>query len=292
MKIDVKRKSLIEFADDSVRKVGDSSLLAVEATKTARAGEIGTESGLFYVPRILDLDLDKGVLVLERLRGLVTLLRLAIDRDARLLELSARAGRALAVIHEQLVLPDKVRHELPAEWMAPDPSTPRPGSGRARLRTGLIGSSDKNVFIHGDFASVNVCLHEPSGRLVILDWSAAPIVGRTPTFGSRYFDILWFVACVFRSAPGLRFLDWNAEMIADVFLRDYSKQSSQDITDGVRNYLSKICRLQRKKVWFLAGRKTPLKAVAYICSQVFLYARFRRFLRNYLTPPMRLRKGE
>ncbi len=276
MKIDVKRRPLIEFAADSVRKVGDSSLLAVEATKTARAGEIGTESGLFYVPRILDLDLDKGVLVLERLRGLVTLLRLAIDRDARLLELSARAGRALAVIHEQLVLPDKVRHELPAEWMAPN----------------LIVGSDKNVFIHGDFASVNVCLHEPSGRLVILDWSAAPIVGRTPTFGSRYFDILWFVACVFRSAPGLRFLDWDAEMIADVFLRDYSKQSSQDITDGVRNYLSKICRLQRKKVWFLAGRKTSLKAVAYICSQVFLYARFRRFLRNYLTSPMRLRKGE
>jgi tRNA A-37 threonylcarbamoyl transferase component Bud32 len=276
MIIDVERKSLIEFVGDIVRKVGDSSLLAVEATKTARAGEIGTESGLFYTPRVLDLDLDKGVLVLERLSGLVTLLRLAIDRDARLLELSARAGRALAVVHEQLILPDKVKHQLPAEWMAPETNPP-------------ITSSDKNVFIHGDFASVNVCLHEPSGRLVILDWSAAPIVGRTPTFGSRYFDILWFVACVFRGAPGLRFLDWNAESIADVFLRGYANRSSQDINDAIGDYFPKIYRLQRKKVWFLAGRKLPLRASAYICAQVFLYARFQRFLRNYLAPPSLLR---
>jgi aminoglycoside/choline kinase family phosphotransferase len=265
MTVDVRRKSLIEFSADSVRKVGDASLLAVEATKTVRAGEIGEESGLFYVPRVLDFDRDKGVLELERLKGLVTLLRLAIDKDARLLELTGRAGRALAVVHEQLVLPDKIKHQLPPEWMALDSKD----------------GSDQNVFIHGDFASVNVCLHEPSGRLVILDWSAAPIVGRTPTFGSRYFDILWFVACVFRGAPGVRFLNWNAEMIADVFLRGYARRSSQDISHKFEDYLPKICRLQRQKIWFLAGRKSPAKAIAYIYSQVFLYTRFCRFLRNY-----------
>ena len=265
MTVDVKRKSSIEFAGEVVRKVGDASLLAVEATKTVRAGEIGRESGLFYVPRVLDFDRDKGVLELERLNGLETLLELAINKDARILELMNRAGRALAVIHEQLVLPDKIKYQLPPEWMAPDSN---------------IGS-DQNVFIHGDFASVNVCLHEASGRLVILDWSAAPILGRNPTFGSRYFDILWFVACVFRGAPGMRFLNWDAEGMADVFLRGYVKRSSQDISDGIKNYLPKICRLQRQKTWFLASRKSPLRAIAYIGSRVFLHVRLSRFLRNY-----------
>ena len=268
MTVDVRRKSLIEFSADSVRKVGDASLLAVEATKTALAGEIGKESGLFYAPRVLDFDRDKGVLELERLNGLVTLLQMAIDKDARLLESMDRAGRALAVIHEQLVLPDKIKYKLPSEWMASDLSSP-------------TADSDQNVFIHGDFASVNVCLHEASGRLVILDWSAAPIVGRTPTFGSRYFDILWFVACVFRGAPGMRFLSWDAKGMADVFLRGYTKRSSRNISNGLTNYLPKICRLQRQKIWFLAGRKSSFKAVAYLCSQVFLHARFCRFLRNY-----------
>jgi len=265
MTVDVQRKSLIEFSADSVRKVGDAPLLAVEATKTVRAGEIGRESGLFYVPSVLDFDRDKGVLEFERLKGLVTLLQLAINKDARVLELMNRAGRALAVIHEQLVLPDKIKYQLPPEWMAPD----------------LNNGTDQNVFIHGDFAIVNLCLHEASGRLVILDWSAAPIIGRTPTFGSRYFDILWFTSCVFRGAPGVRFLDWNAEGMVDVFLRGYAKRNPQDIYNRFKNYLPKICRLHRQKIWFLAGRKSPVKAAAYLCSQLFLCARFCRFLRNY-----------
>ena len=265
MIIDVQRKSLIEFSGNVVRKVGDASLLAVEATKTVRAGEIGRESGLFYVPQVLDFDRNKGVLELERLKGLVTLLRLAINKDARLLEITNRAGWALAVIHEQLVLPEKIKYHLPPGWIAPDSND----------------GHDRNVFIHGDFASVNVCLHEASGRLVILDWSAAPIVGRTPTFGSQYFDILWFVACIFRGAPGTRFTNWNAEMVADVFLKGYARKSLQDISSGFKNYLTKIYQLQRQKIWFLAGRKSLAKAAAYLCSQVFLYTRFCRFLRKY-----------
>jgi hypothetical protein len=265
MTVDILRKSTIEFAGEAVRKVGDASLLAVEATKTVRAAEIGRECGLFYVPRVLDFDRNKGVLELERLNGLETLLELAINKDARVLELMNRAGRALAVIHEQLTLPDKIKYPLPPDWMAQDSNS----------------GSDRNVFIHGDFASVNVCLHEASGRLVILDWSAAPIVGRNPTFGSRYFDLLWFVACVFRGAPGARFLNWDVEGMADVFLRGYAKCSSHDISDGIKNYLPKICRLQRQKVWFLASRKSLLRATAYIGTRIFLHVRLCRFLRNY-----------
>jgi len=250
----------MEFIGDIARKKASPSLLAIEATKTKLAGEIGKDSGLFYVPRVLNFDQDKGVLDFERLSGLVTLLQLAIDKDVRLLEFSEKAGRALQVIHKQLILPGRIKYALPEEWM---------------------DWPDKNVFIHGDFASINVCLHEPSGRLVILDWSAAPIVGRTPTFGSRYFDILWFVSCVFRSAPRVRFLSWDAEGIADAFLKGYLKHSSAQNLGRFKDYLTNICRLHRKKVRYLARKRSPLRAVAYICPQIVMYVRLCRFLRNY-----------
>jgi len=250
----------MEFIGDIARKKASPFLLAIEATKTKLAGEIGKDSGLFYVPKVLNFDQDRGVLDFERLSDLVTLLQLAIDKDARLLEFSEKAGQALAVIHDQLVLPDEMKHELKPEWM---------------------DQPDKNVFIHGDFACINVCLHQPTGQLVILDWSAAPVIGRTPTFGSRYFDILWFVSCAFRGAPGTRILTWNAEGIADAFLKGYVKHSSAQNLARFKDYLPNICRLHRKKVRYLAWQRSVLKAAAYICPQVLMYARLRKFLHNF-----------
>ncbi len=251
---------LTEYIGNIARKKGVGPLLAIEAAKTKLAHKIGQASGLFYVPKVLNLDEERGVLDFERLRGLSTLYQLAIDKDARSLELYEKAGQALAVVHERLVLPDEMKYELPSEWM---------------------NSSDENVFIHGDFACVNVCLHEPSGQLVILDWSAAPLIGRTPTFGSPYFDVLWFASCVFRGAPSKKVFSWNAEEMTDAFLRGYAKAASDKKLNRFSDYLPKICRLQRKMIWCLARRKYPLRAPVYIFSQMFMFIRFHRFLRKY-----------
>jgi len=250
----------MEFIGDIARKKANPSLSAIEAAKTELAVEIGKDSGLFYVPRLLNFDRDKGILDFERLHSLVTLLQLAINKDGRLLEYSEKAGMALAVIHEQLVLPDEMKHELPTEW---------------------IDSTGENVFIHGDFACINVCLNEPAGQLVILDWSAAPIIGRTPTFGSRYFDILWFISCAFRGAPGIRFLSWDAEGMADAFLKGYVKRSSAQNLNRFKDYLPKIYKLHRKKAWQLTRRRNPLRAAAYICPQMVMYSRLHKFLHSY-----------
>ena len=249
-----------EFIGDIARKRGAGPLLAVEAAKTKLAHKIGEVSGLFYVPKVLGFDADKGLLDFERLDGLVTLHQLALIKDVRSLELFEKAGRALAVVHEQLVLPDEMKYELPSEWM---------------------NCSDENVFIHGDFASVNVCLREQSGQLVILDWSAAPLMGRTPTFGSWHFDVLWFASCVFRGAPSKRVFSWNAEEVTDAFFRGYAKTTSEKKLGRLRAYLPAICRLQRRMIWCLAGRKYPLRAPVYMCSQVIMYARLYKFLRGY-----------
>ncbi len=250
----------MEFIGDIARKTGESSLLAVEAAKASRASEIGRDSGLFSVPKVVNFDAEAGVLEFERLSGLATLLDLAVRKDRRLPELLRKAGQALAVVHAELTLSEEMKHELPSEWM---------------------DSSDQNVFIHGDFACINVCFHEPSAELVILDWSAAPMVGRTPTFGSRYFDILLFVSSLFHGAPYRSVLNWDAKEMAGTFLRGYAKAAPQMKLNKLKDHSSKICRLQRQNIWHLSRQRRPLRAAGYMSCQMLMYARLCLFLRKH-----------
>lgn len=250
----------MEFDGDIARKTGSPSLLAVEALKTQRAGEIGKSSGLFYVPRIINFDAKTGVLEFERLKGLVTLLDLAIKKDLRLPGLLEKTGRALVAIHQQLVLPDEMKYELPPEWM---------------------DRAGENVFIHGDFACINVCFHEPSGQLVILDWSTAPVLDRTPTFGSRFFDILWFASSLFHGAPSKSVLSWDAEKMTSAFLTGCGINASSEGLNRFEAYVTKICRLHRKHVRQVAHRqRSRVRATAYILVQMYMYARLCLFLRK------------
>ncbi len=247
----------MELREDIFRKTADVRLLAVEAAKAAKALEIGKDSGLFCVPRVVKLDSEAGVLEFERLSGLVTLLDLAVRKDPRLPALLEKTGRALAVVHEKLILPEEMKCEMPPEWMGP---------------------SGDNVFIHGDFACINVCFHEPSGELVIVDWSTAPAVGRTPTFGSRYFDVLLFVSSLFHGAPWRRLLSWNSKEMARAFLRGYCSAAPQISLSKLRDYAPKIGRLQRKNVWQMARRRRTLQAIGYFSCQFLMRARLYLFL--------------
>ncbi|MFC1634616.1 hypothetical protein ACFL5Z_07210 [Planctomycetota bacterium] len=247
----------MQLLDDIVKKTGEPGLLAVEAEKASRTFEIGRDCGLFSVPRVVNLDAEAGVLEFERLNDLVTLLDLAVRKDHRLPGLLKMAGQALSMVHKKLVLPEEMKHELPPEWMAP---------------------AGQNVFIHGDFACINVCFHEPSDELALLDWSAAPLVGRTPTFGSRYFDVLMFVSSIFHGAPWREALSWNAKEMADTFLRGYGEAIT---LNGLKNYASQICRLQRKNIRLLAARRQSFGAAGFIGHQMLMNVRLRWFLHGY-----------
>ena len=58
---------MIELANDIVRKTGEPNILAVEAAKASRAFEIGRDSGLFFVPKVVSFDAEADVLEFERL---------------------------------------------------------------------------------------------------------------------------------------------------------------------------------------------------------------------------------
>ncbi len=190
----------MELLENLARKVGPPSVLRVEVEKSRRAGQIGEDSGLFRVPRILGFDSEAGVLEFERIPRLTTFGTAVARGLAGCDELATRAGRALAWTHRSLALDDEMRIPLPDQWM---------------------GDARKSVFIHGDFTSNNVCIDESDMSLVVVDWSAAPLVDRYPTYGPPEFDVICFVRHLQMAAPSLRALSWPADELCDRFLRGY-----------------------------------------------------------------------
>jgi hypothetical protein len=243
----------MEVIGDIIRKTGEPGALAIEAAKASKAFDIGKDSGLFYVPKIVSFDAKSGVLEFERLNGLVTLLDMAACKDERILEILKKAGQALSVIHEKLVLPDEMKHKLPAEWMA---------------------SPDENVFIHGDFAGFNLCFDESTDRLVILDWSSAPLLGNVATYGSKFFDIIWFVIFIFYGAPKRCFFNWNTRSMANAFLSGYAEFHPEIIQRLSSDFEPLMRRYYSKTVWYLAKQRSWYKAARYLLYQCLIYPRF------------------
>lgn len=238
----------MEFADGVARKIGSPSVLAVELAKTERAAEIGDATGLFYVPRVVSFDRQEGVLEFEHLADLHNLLAMASKRDPRAVDLAGRAGVALAAVHERLVLPEEATFPLPPEWMAP------PG---------------QNVFIHGDFTGDNVCYHEPTGRLVIVDWSAAPFMKGVPTFGSPFFDVTWFVMNLCYSRLSRRMARYASLNLADTFLDGYIESSGLDLTRPVwRHCRALALRLHREVLRHAVSVLGGLDLLRYVVRQV------------------------
>lgn len=246
----------MEIVGDIIRKTGEPDILAIEEAKASRAFDIGKECGLFYVPKVVNFDAKAGVLEFERLDGLVTLLDMAARKDERLLELLKRAGQALAAIHEKLVLPEQMKHKLPTEWMA---------------------CPDENVFIHGDFAGFNLCFDELSGRLVILDWNSAPLLKNVATYGSRFFDIVWFVIFIFYGAPRRCLFNWNAQDMVNTFLSGYAESHPEIIQRLSIDFEPLMRRYYRKTIWYLAKQRSWYKAARYLLYQLLIYPRFANY---------------
>jgi aminoglycoside phosphotransferase (APT) family kinase protein len=246
----------MEIAGEIIRKTGEPDALEIEVAKASKAFIIGKDCGLFYVPKIVNFEAKAGVLEFERLNGLIPLLNMATHKDERLLELFKKVGRALAAIHAKLALPENMKHELPAEWMA------HPG---------------ENVFIHGDFAGFNLCFDESSGRLVILDWNSAPLLGHVATYGSRFFDIIWFVIFIFYGAPRRCLFNWDAPAMADAFLEGYAESHPEIIQRLSSDFKPLMRRYYRKTVWYLAKQRSWYKAARYLLYQLLIYPRFARY---------------
>lgn len=164
------RHSSILFGKNTVTKTASPQLMRIEVEKTLRAFEIGRDCGLFRVPKILEYDESKGVTVFERIHQ-IRPARSVVNETRPRKSYMDQIGRSLAVIHQELSLPDDMIIHLPSEF----------------------NSYGESVCIHGDFNGANVFVSDRYPSIVILDWQMTARHGGQATYGSRFFDVIWFV---------------------------------------------------------------------------------------------------
>jgi aminoglycoside phosphotransferase (APT) family kinase protein len=77
------------------------------------------------------------------------------------------------------------------------------------------------VFLHGDLSVSNVCVMDSEPQIIIIDWQMTPLHGGRSTYGTRYFDIMWFISNLILR-PDMKFLYSNpVEPVVRAFLDAY-----------------------------------------------------------------------
>ncbi len=197
-----KRHASVRLGTTTVTKTATPDLMRIEVEKHCRAFEIAKNCDLFRVPEILDYDDAKGIAVFERLQKIHPVYTV-LDGSVECQSLMENIGRSLAVIHRDLTLPDEMTIALPPEF----------------------ASRGTEAFLHGDFNGVNVCVGSHLPRIAILDWQMTGIHGGKATYGSRYFDIMWFINYMLW-APTMPFLFRDpVTPAARAFLESYFKEA-------------------------------------------------------------------
>ena len=247
-------KACVTIKDDVVIKIADPKLMRIEVEKTVRAHQIGQTSGLFRVPKVLDYDDAAGRATFELILD-TKKLRSAITSEAASLPLMKMAAEALAIVHKDLTLPENMKVVLPDEYHLPG----------------------NEVFIHGDFGLGNVCVSADSRNLVIFDWQATQKLNVTATYGTRYFDVMWFIYNLFHRPVGSeRYrIAAPAAPLARVFLAHYLETSNYSGDyDQIRSYMRRFtsAKLAARGSWLHLKRRLML-----IPSHIQLY----RFIRSF-----------
>jgi len=231
-----KKNGRIRFTGSIVRKSVPPGSLRIELEKTRLSRLIGEQTGLFYVPRVIQFNEKESTIDFEYLEGLRTIQEVAISNSSQLINIFTRIGAALAAIHDNLVLRPDMKKNLPSEWMCSD---------------------ENNVFLHGDFTAHNICFHKASNRIVILDWSTADFLGGQHTYGSRYFDITWFIYFMFHYLPARYIVRWDSKGMADAFIEGYTGRGQARLeSSAFRHFHLKTEKLKRKKFWS-GGKNYP-----------------------------------
>jgi hypothetical protein len=194
--------STIKIGENTVTKTSDPKRMSVEVEKTLRARTIGKNCGLFYVPEVLEYNNSKGLAVFERIHHISPIINV-LKSTKQCSPIVKQVGSALAVIHRELTLPDEMIIELPLEFR----------------------SHGTEVFIHGDFNPINVCISLDTPSIIILDWQMTGQHGGEATYGTRYFDLIWFVNYLLWSPTFKFFFPDQVNKITKLFFQSYFKES-------------------------------------------------------------------
>jgi hypothetical protein len=220
------RHSTIQFREHTVTKTAAPSLMNIEVEKTRRARQISSKCGLFRVPAVLEYDEPAGTAIFERIQGIAPIEK-TVPWGKQYDILAKDLGISLAVIHRELALPEEMRVPLPDAF--------------------ALGRNE--VFIHGDLTVDNVCMDRAGTQIVILDWQMTPLYGGQATFGTRYFDVFWFIGTLL-NRPKTRFLFSNpVAPVARIFMESYFQEAGLTYdTDEVSRYAKRFFEVEIPRV--------------------------------------------
>lgn len=266
----VRRLGSVEIRGGLVYKRGTRRALELEAVRTRLAQALGERSGRFTVPQVQWLDVPGQLLATEYLPQLVNLHEVAAGAVAEPEAVFQAAGRALATVHRDL--------RLPAEYVLPLPES-------------LRWAAEEEVPLHGDFCCTNVCWVPGAARLVLLDWASAPLFGGLATYGSRYFDLVWFAWSLFFWMPPQRLLRWRPERLMRALGQGYAEVENRFRWERYLQYRWVVRGLPAQ---YWKGKRAVVRSgPAELCAQLLGWLRWRRFPRwqanrlNRPTPPKR-----
>mgnify|MGYP003985520731 CR=1 FL=1 len=184
---------------NTVVKTTTPELARIELKKMIMGRSISERCDLFRVPEVYDYDEKNGIIVLERIHGLRGIGR---SNDSKNLynNMIIKAGLSLATIHNHMSLPDDMKIIIDKD----------------------IDFSGNKIFMHGDFSVENVCTIDNSpGALAIIDWQMTSMHEGKATYGTRYFDIAWFINNLF-SKPIYKYIfRHNVDDTAKLFIDAY-----------------------------------------------------------------------
>ncbi len=226
----MQRHSKIEIKKDRVIKTAAPELIRVEIEKTKRAYKIAENCGLFRVPKVLEFDEHNGVAVFELLQ--MRPVRKGVPWGDPWLDFARHMGTLLAIIHRELVLPEEMRIPLPPEFAYP---------------------SDE-VFLHGDLSVNNICVGKNWPPIIVIDWQMTPLYGGKATYGTRYYDILWFIHNIINNPSFKYILNNSVQTIINTFMQFYFYEAGLKYnTDNFLNYSIRffdieMARLEKQEI--------------------------------------------
>lgn len=191
------------FTENTVVKYQSVKKTHVEMIKSKQAAAIGNDTGLFSVPRIISHDSVKGSITFERFYGLRDLRETLLEFPSSD-ELLIRLGKVLAIIHNQLRLPEDLATAV--------------SDTELKLRT-------RPVFIHGDFSYINIFYSQDRDEFVIIDWSTTTWLGNDGTVGPCYIDLGIFIKSLFTRHLFIHSSIKNLEDLCLLFLKSYRLES-------------------------------------------------------------------
>lgn len=151
----------------------------IEAQRTQAALDAANESDIFVVPKIVELEPESGLLVLEYLPELIHPLDRSIVLSNKRAAIFRSIGQAIACLHARLDISYATAHGT------------RAGGGTRHIT---------DVVLHGDCHPGHTLWSRAVKKVAVIDWSGMYISGKCPTvrtYGPRRRDtVYWIVELV------------------------------------------------------------------------------------------------